>query len=258
MRRFHAYTIGVPRSGSHSISNMFETSFHCAHEPWAEETIKLVLANGQGELNSTQLREHLLRRDSAAKFEMEATHFMHFFVSELVDLFPHSKYVLTVRDPMQWIQSVINQNIVTSQPRFAIWQTLEAYTYGRYGFDTPKPERKLGAIPNVWPLAAYFKNWAEHNQTVLNAVPKSRLMLLETADIQNFAGTLCKFLGSEINPGLLNMSKSHSGQGNDNLEAVAEKRIDVFSYVDVSYVNAIIDEYCQPVIDRLRAFFCTG
>ena len=243
MRRFHGYCLSAPRSGTHSISYIFEKACRSAHEPFASQTIQLTLAYCKGEIDKSTLFNTLKKRDAVAQLDMEASHYLYHLSGALVELFPMARFILTIRDPVSWIQSKVNQSIITSTPRFAIWQELEAFRCDRYNIKRPEKEKALANWKNVWPLASYFKYWSEHNATVLDRVPKERLLVFPIRELDRNVDKMCRFLGSDISPIELEMTRAHAGG--------TPKFIDLYSHMDRDYVVELAEEHCGDVVRRL-------
>ncbi len=243
MRRFHGYCLSAPRSGTHSISYIFEKACHSAHEPFASQTIQLTLAYCKGEIDKSTLYDALIERDAIAQWEMEASHYLHHLSGALVDLFPMAHFILTVRDPLSWIQSEVNQNVITSEARFAIWQELEAFRYGRYDIKRPEKEKALGNWRNVWPLVSYFKYWSEHYTTVLDRVPEERLLVFPIWEIESNGDKMCRFLGFDISSMEFDVARAHVGH--------SKKLFDLYSHIDRDYVAELAEEQCGDVVCRL-------
>ena len=53
------YCVGAPKSGTHSIAELFAPPVRSLHEPEAERTIDFILAKETGQFTPEQVREHL-------------------------------------------------------------------------------------------------------------------------------------------------------------------------------------------------------
>ena len=241
MRRFHGYCLGAPRCGTHSIAYIFEKVFSSEHEPFAKKTIQMILSYCQGEIDKSTLYNALNERDAIYQLDMEASHYLHHLSGALVDLFPMARFILTIRDPLSWIQSEINHNLLTSNSR--IWQRLAAFRYGRYDIKRPEKEKALENFKNVWPLASHLKYWSEHNTTVLDRVPEERLLVLPIWEIESSVKKMCRLFGPDISSTEFDLTRAHAGR--------TKKVIDLYSHVDRDYVGALAEEHCGDVIRRL-------
>ena len=74
----------------------------------------MTLSYCQGEIDKSTLYNALNERDANYQLDMEASHYLHHLSGALVDLFPMARFILTIRDPLSWIQSEINQKLLTS------------------------------------------------------------------------------------------------------------------------------------------------
>lgn len=208
--------------------------------------IELILAHYTGAIDTPTLHDQLKQRDNAFQLELEASHYLHHITTDLVDIFGEACFILTVRDPLSWIASEVNQNVITKDPRFAIWQKLEAFRYERYGAGWKVQETGLKALPNVWPIEAYFKYWAEHILTVLEQIPTDRLLITPMWEIGQMGDRIADILGPHFPANSLDISRAHGGRG--------RKLVDLYSIVDRDFVQETSRKYCGDAVRRLREY----
>lgn len=233
--QFQAFCLGLPRSGTHSLAHLFQSNYAAQHEPLKQLTVANILDWTQGKHNDSKMRSILASRNKHLKLEFESSHFLHSAVEILVDLFPEAKFILTVREPVSWLASEINQNYTSRNSSF--WVTLQQHRYQNYG--NKYTYDALVNIPSVYPISNYLAYWQAHITHVLNHVPKDRLLILDTFEIKSQLGEIASFVGADLEH--LDLTQSWSGKRKPSLE--------LYDLVDKSQVLLQISESCRDFID---------
>ncbi|OSM02307.1 hypothetical protein MAIT1_02426 [Magnetofaba australis IT-1] len=159
----------------------------------------------------------------------------------LAQAFPEARFVLTIRDPRPWLESELNQNLITARTG-SLWEQLEARRYAPYPDAFTQHDQLLSRLPNVRPITAYLSYWREHIETVLNAVPTERLLLLRTERIGVSLERLATFLN--IDTAQLNANRSHAARGKHALPLA--------SVVPEEFIQDCIAQICQPLLTQLQ------
>lgn len=171
-RTFHAYCIGLPRSGTHSIAYALGSYYNSLHEPSARATIELIMKYHKGVISTKETKNILAKRDYNFNLDLEASHYLHHIVNLLTELFPEAKYILTVRNPYSWLKSEINKNI---QVNSYFWGDIQKFRYGRYDFNFDHEDEILRTYQGVYPIKSYIQYWYDHLKKILEEVPKERI-----------------------------------------------------------------------------------
>ncbi len=95
-RQFHAYCIGTPRSGTHSIAHMFQKHYGALHEPHGCYAIYHLLKWTTGEYTYTDIQGVLKWRDKKMSLELEAAHYLHHVADVLARSFPQGHLYLLI------------------------------------------------------------------------------------------------------------------------------------------------------------------
>lgn len=107
------------------------------------------------------------------------------FYRELMDFYPDAKVILTVRDPDSWFDSVSETIFSSHRDSNLFGASGKAFSnFVRSPFAEKISDRAF--------MTGYFKHW---NQSVIDHVPKERLLMLTPGDGWN---PLCEFLGKKI------------------------------------------------------------
>lgn len=237
-RRFQSFCVGTPRSGTHSLADMFAPAYRSVHEPDFVRINTLIAQWLAGQISDRSMLNTLKVRDRVLGLELESAHLMHYVTPLLAQLFPQAKFILTIRDPFTWLRSELNR---TSLTQCDFWKMLHPYRYGRYGFDFTPEDWALKQQSGLYPLASYLAYWRDHNQQVIDAVPADRLLILKTQDISRRLAELADFLG--ISSHSIDVAKTHSGK-------TEQKNVDVFELVGADYVEKQVFRHCQPLMEQ--------
>ena len=171
---------------------------------------------------------------------MESSHLIAHFVDALVNLFPDSKYILPVRQPRSWLNSLMNQHLrVDLRPGSLPEQLRDLY----HEVEKEHVEgEKVLADHNLYTLDGYLEYWEMHNRMVLDAIPDERLLILKTKDLSDCVQEIADFLG--VSPERLNK------ENNQRYEAKDKK--DIIYKVDKYLLEGKINEYCTDVLDTIE------
>lgn len=240
-RQFHAFCVGLPRSGTHSLAYIFEEHYRAEHEPLRPELIVNLVDFINGRHSKEKMRNILRYRDKRLKLDLESCHFLHHVIEILVPLFPDAKFILTIREPMSWLASEINQNYHTRSNKFCT--VIEGLRYQNHTFS--QDYDALKSLPNIYPILSYLNYWKEHISRVLSAVPTERLLIVDTFQIPEEIYRIANFL--DIPEDTLNPEKMWSGQRKKN-------HIQLYDLVDREQVFADVLKHCGNFIEENLPF----
>ena len=233
------FIIGLPRSGTHTISQLFSKDI-AIHEPLPLITISTLLRWLHGKTSQNVISQFIHSRQLLHARKIEASHFMHYFCKEISDHFEHAKFILTVREPKSWLYSEVNQNfIINRRSRKTIWRQLEEYRYGHYGFS---PEKWDGGLidKQLWPARAYLSYWRDHIAFVLEHVPAERLLILDVSQISESTNLIEDFFSEKI-----------LGD-RDHIGGSFSKPVDITALPEEGVLDQLIEEECREVIEALK------
>ncbi len=240
--RFRVFGVGMAKSGTHSVAALFATHYRAAHEPEADEWIDAILGRNAGRLDDDAIDAALRRMDGRLRLEVNASLLNGFVVDRLVRVFPDARFVLTVREPRVWLDSMINQQL--SRPCPTRWRRLRDLRFGTPA-EHPPAELPL-AERGLYTLDGYFAHWAAHNRRVLDAVPPARRIVIGTHAIAEAVPRLASFL--DVDPATLDAGAAHA------FPAAAHHG--VLDDLDPAILARAIERHCAPVIEssaELRA-----
>jgi hypothetical protein len=238
-RRFHAFGVGMAKSGTHSLSALFERHHRSAHEPEELLLIERILGMANGNTSIEEAEHYLIASDKRLKLEMNSSSLNYFVLPSLVKLFGEARFIVTVRPPLQWLESMINQQL--GRPCPVRWQRLRDLRFGdmaRY----PDKEHALEKR-GLHTLEGYLSYWARHNRDVLQQVPADRLLVVETNRIASSLERIAGFLGVPVST--LDANNAHTFK--------AMQRFDVLSELDRDYLEETAERICKDVVEACNS-----
>lgn len=250
-RRFHAYCLGAPKTGTTSISMMLRRHYRAEHEPLGAGTLELVQAALRDGAAQDDIEARLRRRDRELYLEMESSHPMTVLAGPLAAAFPAARFVLVYREPRAWLDSIINMRLERAVHRFdrtprpdnIFWLVNEYFYRSRY--PVHPPEERLLETLGLYTLDGYLSGWARHHALVLDNVPPDRLLVVEVSDLTRHPERLARFLG--VAPESLDRSAGHANRATGN-HAVLDQ-------LDPALIEARIEQHCgalSATLQRLR------
>ena len=236
-RRFHAFGVGLPKSGTHSIEAIF-SGYRRWHEPRMERFMEIARRRSEGDLPDTQARKILRGLDRRMWLEFNSSWINYFLLEMLIDEYPQAKFIFTIRDCYSWVDSVANDLLNRKGgdyvAQFRRW----------YGDSLTREAHKDGEQVlkehGLWPLDTGFRFWNMHNSGVLNLVPSDRLLVVRTPEIRHDIPRIADFLGIPVDT--LDASRSH--------EFKATKKYGLLSRIDEECLSEGVDKHCKDLMER--------
>lgn len=239
-RRFHAFCIGAPKSGTHSIAAIF-ARYRTAHQPMRKVLNNVILGRLNGTLPPDEAARRVRRWDERLWMEMISDCNTYFVMDILLAEFPESRFILTIRDCYTWLDSLINHpaNFGVKAKHAAENQQIADIQFKADRF-RHAPQEQFLAARGDYTLDGYFSYWAEHNQAVLDRVPPERLLVVRTPDIGGSLPNMAAFLG--IRPDTLDAAHTHEFRG--------EKKLGALDQIDRDFLEAKVEAHCRPLMER--------
>jgi len=236
-RRFHAFGVGGPKSGTHSLASVFRR-YREFHEPEHERHMQIIMARADGVISDSRAQDQVRRLDRRKWLEFNSSYLNYFLLDLLLDEYPQAKFVLTIRDCYSWLDSVFNQLLGRTHEEFETqfhrWY-LESMSPGSH----EAGDRAL-AERGFWPLDAWLRVWTQHNTRVMAMVPSDQLLIVRTQDIRRDIPRMAEFLG--IPPDTLDAGRSH--------EYKAAQKFGLLSEVDEEYLDTCVEAHCKELMER--------
>jgi hypothetical protein len=248
-RRFHAYCVGGPKTGTTSIALMFRRHYLAAHEPLGAGTMDRVLAAHRGSASRSELARYLKWRDRELYLEMESSSPIAVFSGILAEIIPESKFILTVREPRAWLDSMINQQLKGRRqwqkaerpgPRATFFPALHDIVCAGTGRPRSVGERVLEEN-GLYSLHGYLSWWASHIRQVLESVPSGRLLVVRTESLSSATERIAGFVGVPVEN--LDREGQHANR--------ASERSNLLRQIDPDLLDAEVELHCREVVDLI-------
>lgn len=235
--RSRLYGIGMGKTGTNVLASLF-TGVPAAHEPEAGDVIKALLDYEARHRDWRALRGFIVERDRRLGLTVDVSNLNIFLVDLLVDLAPDARFVLTIRDPWSWLDSIVN-HYVRRQPT-AEWRAFAEHRFGATEVAHPAAELVL-AEHGLHPLAGYLSYWRAHVQKALAAVPADRLLVVPVERITAEAGRIAAFAGlpaDSVDPARVQEYRNPAKQP-------------IVQRIPREHVEAEVRRHCEPFASRL-------
>lgn len=236
-RSFHAYCVGAPKTGTHSMAKIFSDYHHSSHEPTNKQLSRLIINDNTF---SVETKKYLWRRDRYLWLEMESSHLISHFVEALTDIFPKSKFILTVRHPVDWLESIVNQHMKLTFTDGHISKRLRNKYHSTKKCKNNKKPDLLSDAPHH--ICGYLTYWNSHNIRILENIKQENLMVLKTSKISDKIDKMCDFLDVSISN--INTDKTKYYQNNEKKE--------ILDSIDKEEILKRVNLHCGKSLDILK------
>nr|MBV6630669.1 hypothetical protein [Oceanococcus sp. HetDA_MAG_MS8] len=243
-RRVHAYCVGAPKTGTHSVAGMFESCLKVQHEPTSKPLLRAIQESRRFPELKQDYRSWLYWRDKQDSWELESNHLLAAFTPTLVSLFPHAKFIITVRSPRAWLGSMLDDQLNARewiQSQAPLWASVYHYYFSGFSRPCAGDEQPL-ENRGLFPLDGYLRFWAAHLNLVLEAIPESRRIVVCTSDLGESKGFLSAFL---------NIEEPKSRSDSNHLYAT-QKKHGLLDLIDPPYLHRKLVYWRDQLRPRLR------
>ena len=157
------------------------------------ETNRLVIDFLEGDLTTEEVAQCLLERDEKLRLEIESSHPLGYFSGILASVFPEARFVVTIRDPMKWLQSRLNYDYSVKPSE---WQEYRDYFWNSDKYQL-SPEESVLKDYDLQSLDVYLQQYSDHYRRVLSEVPEDRMLIVRTCDIDERLTEIAEFIGAD-------------------------------------------------------------
>jgi hypothetical protein len=245
--RFKAYCVGAHKTGTTSIHKAFSQNYRSAHEPEARVLTDQLLAFATGKIDKDEFTQFVKRREKGLGLEMNSSGHNYLLIDILVKEWSEAKFILTIRDCYSWLDSILNhqyRNRRYNQARYAknpFRKMRDLRQFFRYHEFKHAPEEKILADNGFYTLDNYFQRWQEHIHRVITTVPKDRLLIVKTTEINQDIPKIEKFL--ELTPGSL-LTQVRENVGRDRQKHY------FLTKIDQDFLEAKANSHCKELMDK--------
>jgi transcriptional regulator with XRE-family HTH domain len=235
-RRFHAYNVGLIRTGTTSIAGIFN-KYRSGHEMFADSTTKTVNEYNKQMISKESLRQFIRERDIQLFLEMDSSHIHRLYLDILAEEFPSSKFIFTIRDCYSWLDALINWIL---NHRFGKECKESKTLFGLNDFCCLN-ENDMRCNIHVY-LKGFLSFWASSNNNILQRLPQDRSLVIRTHEIPGKINDISHFLG--ISPETLDRDQTHKFK--------AHRKFNMLHRINYEYLKNSCKEYCTPL---MKEFF---
>lgn len=233
-RLFHAFCVGLPKTGTTSIRAIFE-NYRSAKLRGGG--LKALVGDVEdGKRTGEDLRSFLLDRDRDEWLEMDASS-GNWMVRELLrNLFPSAKFILTVRDCYSWCDSMLN--------------VLVGHDMGNDFVDSPHLFRRFmgfdlamcGSAESVLEhkqtiFSSLLAQWSEQDKTYLSS-PRDRTLVVRTGDISSSLKRIAEFVG--VPSETLMFERSHRRR--------TARKFNILKELDAGFLERVFSQCADSVV----------
>ncbi len=242
-RRFHLFGVGIPKTGTTSLAAIFD-QHRWGHEVWFDDAI---LALDRAAMDgSTDLVEVLSLRDRATRLECDSASFHHFWMELLVDRYPDARFVLTVREPVAWLQSLLSMwlrnDVMNAGGTWPAWQRALGRLMLGDAFDVADysgPAALAAGAPRI--VDAGLRFWADQNRRVLDLLPPGRSLVVRTEQLGDALPALAALAGVPVET----LHPAHENRGRGD--------VDLAALIGADALSDKVEQICGPVRQSVAA-----
>jgi hypothetical protein len=241
-RKIHAFCLGTPKSGTTSLAGMFRANYRADHEPERASIVDAMHAHYNGQLSDEALCQYLKKRDKRLWLEIESNCFLGYRPDLLYRVYPHAKYILTVREPESWLGSIFDNNVNFPRTDSHTVRDWHDVFFEPHKFDYGPYEKAL-RDHKLYPLDAYINYWVNANQSAHKAIPGEQLLILGTKEIRQNVDLIADFL--EVSVDSLVAGKSHLHK--------TRRKHGVLDLLDPTYIKDRLESGCGELYASLQS-----
>lgn len=231
------YGVGPGKTGTNVLASIF-TKLPSAHEAEAESLITTILEYKAGRAGWRCLRDLIAERDRRLGLAVDVSNLNVFLLELLVEMAPGAVFVLTIRDPYSWLDSMLNHYLRHTPS--ALWKDFSIYRFAREPELHP-PEERVLSENGLFSLAGYLSYWRAHIEEVLAAVPTERLFVVRTDMITSEANNIAKFAGFPTK--VVDRSRIHEYRNPNKLH--------ILQRISQKHLEEQVRMHCEPLATRL-------
>ena len=239
VRRARLYGLGVGKTGTHSLAEMFSKDVRARHEPEARDLIDKIIDRHHGRISDDEWIKWFRARDRRMALEVDSASLNLHLLASLVPEFPDARFVLTVRDCYSWLNSAINHIVRVREnlpPHWLKWRAFQAGAAG-YIYGSAEEVLKTAGLPN---LDNQLSQWRKYNEEVLVRVPAERLLVVRTDHITQRALEIADFAG--LPRRTVRLESTHAYRNPVIRQPIRE--------IDRTFLEAKVEEHCRPLMAR--------
>ncbi len=203
-----AFCVGQAKSGTGSLAALLAVNHRAAHEPEREQILEMILRESRGDVAENAFKTYLFARDKRLNLEYDIAWANQFIVGHLLTVFPDARFIILVRDPYTWLQSICGHLVSRDVPPdvrafLNWWFRPDLYPHTRH-------DRALQGL-GTFSIAAYLNAWNRHVTVCTQLIPLNRRLILRTHELHGSHQQLADFLQIAVDN--LDIRNGHVNRG---------------------------------------------
>lgn len=250
-RRIHVYGVGAPRTGTLSLARLFKPKYRVEHEPYYPELIPMLYKRHVKKINFENCEKRVEKIDNKKRLEVNVSHVMVYILEELKEIFENAKFIVTIRHPKQWLNSMLDRLVKVRPKKFKynhpgkVWKK-----WRKLSLNIDISEKEYGEKSGLYRPKKYVKNylqyWSWHYNKVIQTLPCRRTLFILTKEINESQERISNFLKID-EKNLKNKSHSHKTKESYNHTEKINSR----------YLKEMIKKECDKTIKKLGNYSST-
>jgi len=194
--RFHAYSVGLPKTGSSSLASVF-SAYRTRHEWGMLELIGLGTDRLEGKISDDVFWERAGNRLSNPVLELDVATSHHLYADALASRFEHAKFVHVIRDARSWVNSMLDMGWRMRRARARLGITADDWqaASGFYA-DTAIMIEESGSTDAAL-VPGLLIAWQRHLDEMTKALPPGRTMVVRLPELSESWRSIAEFLGAD-------------------------------------------------------------
>lgn len=224
------FCVGQAKSGTASLAGLL-ANYRVAHEPERGKTLEMVVKDSHGDISAEAFRQYLIKRSERLNLEYDIAWANQFMIKHLVSNFPDTRFIVLIRNPFTWLQSIAghltSREIPPEVRSFLDWW-FRPDLYPHTNHDASLKELRLYSVNS------FLNAWNWHVTTCLQLIPPKRRLILKTSNLNQSHSELADFL--KISVKSLKVDQGHRNRSTSSIR--------LESLVSNTYLNERIESIC--------------
>jgi hypothetical protein len=151
----------------------------------------MIRRESRGEIDESAVSDYLIRRDQRLNLEYDIAWANQFIIGHLLAVFPEAKFVVLVRDPYTWLQSIIGHLISRQIPRDV--RSFLDWWFGPERYPHTRNDHELKTC-GVYSIEALLNAWNRHVDACTLILQRDRRLIVRTHELNQSYSRLAEFL----------------------------------------------------------------
>jgi transcriptional regulator with XRE-family HTH domain len=240
-RRFKAYVVGLPKTGTVSLCGIFG-NYWADHEFNQWDTHQMIRKYEDNLISFAEYQDYVMKRDGMSGYlELDSAHFNRHYMDIIAGAYPKARFIFLVRDCFSWVDSFINY--FTEPNKEAIQSSPE---WNGLPFDLPRGDNaaKKELIANfIQYIDIPLAFWAAENLKMIEKcrrLSNDRFLIIKTNEIHDKTDEIAGLVG--IDPGTLIKERSHLNK--------ASYHVNILKRLDSQFLEEKFDFHCSSLMNE--------